>query len=364
MSELAVIEGGSRSVSQRPEIDLIAIARQADAALALGAQLIKSGLLPVAIKKPEAALAIIMKGQELGIPPMYALSHISIVNGSPALSAELMSALVHRAGHRLRIVETTEEMCLVNGTRSDDPEHTQPVSFSMTDARRAGVAHKDVWKKYPRAMLRSRAISELCRGMFSDVLAGASFTPEELGANVDAEGRMIEAEPEGIIHAQSPQHEEVNQRIHQLYWRLSDSDRPQMPFEEILDHAEKNELLAGAIVLYLSLPVEHRPSDMSFEEILDKAKEGPRKARAVIERLKVRLEQSQEQPQENIEDAEVVSSSSKLVILEDLAEKLGQSVEEAALEVVGKPFEELTAAEIENLILLLEEEGAEVPADE
>jgi hypothetical protein len=49
----------------------------------------------------------------------------------------------------------------------------------MEQAKRAGLATKDVWKQYPRAMLRARVVSEGIRTIFPGVLGGL-YTPEEV----------------------------------------------------------------------------------------------------------------------------------------------------------------------------------------
>lgn len=158
--------------------------------------ILKSGMAPRSVDTPEKILTIALKGRELAVPPMQALAHIHVVEGKPTMSAELMVALVQRAGHKLRVIETNDESCVVEGERRDDRKHPQRLEFTIEEARQAGVAGKQNWKRYPAAMLRARAISALCRFVFADVLMGASYTPEELGAEVDEEGRVVEAEDE------------------------------------------------------------------------------------------------------------------------------------------------------------------------
>ena len=59
--------------------------------------LAKSTLCPPHFKKPEDALFAILKGAELGLPPVYSLSNISVINGKPSLGTDLMVGLAKRS---------------------------------------------------------------------------------------------------------------------------------------------------------------------------------------------------------------------------------------------------------------------------
>jgi hypothetical protein len=156
------------------------------------ALLIESGFLPSSIRKPAQAIAIMLKGREMGIPPMQAFAHIHIINGKPCISAELMMALIfkHVPGARIHIQETTADICRIAVNRPGHP--ATMFTFSMEDARKADLLGKSVWKQYTRAMLRSRCVSEMARAVFPDALMGCSYTPEEMGAPVDDDGNVVE----------------------------------------------------------------------------------------------------------------------------------------------------------------------------
>ena len=129
--------------------------------------------------KPEAVFAAILFGEELGIGPMQSLNSIHVIEGKPGMAPELMRALVARAGHRIDVKEANSERVTLWGKRCDnDSEAT--VTWTMDDAKQAGLAGRGAWKTYPRAMLLARATSELCRMVFADVVAGLSYTPEEI----------------------------------------------------------------------------------------------------------------------------------------------------------------------------------------
>jgi hypothetical protein len=83
--------------------------------------------------------------------------------------------------------------------RADDPDYTFEVTWELRrngdgnpNAEEAGLLGKQVWKNYPAAMLKSRAITQVARDACEEVLFGLHYTPEELGAEVDAEGEPVE----------------------------------------------------------------------------------------------------------------------------------------------------------------------------
>lgn len=154
---------------------------------------LQSGLLPSSIKSAAAAVTIIAKGRELGIPALYALSKISIINGKPACEAELMLAMIYRdhGDNAVIPVETDATHATFQYKRRGWPEY-RTHTFTIEEARQAKLLGKATWQEYPPAMLRSRCISALARIGFADTLGGL-YTPEELGARVvvDADGSVI-----------------------------------------------------------------------------------------------------------------------------------------------------------------------------
>jgi len=142
-----------------------------------------SNLLPQAYQKqPANILVAIEYGEALGLAPMVAIQQISVIQGKPTMSAQLMGALVRQAGHRLRIaVDEKTKSVVAELTRSDDPDFTFRSVWSMDRAQAAGLSGKGgSWKTYPLAMLKARAITEVCRDGCPEVLAGVAYTPEEL----------------------------------------------------------------------------------------------------------------------------------------------------------------------------------------
>lgn len=141
--------------------------------------IVKTNFVPQAYRgKPLEALACVLAGRELGIGTMEALREIAMVNGRPALSAKLMAGLVRRRGHSIS-GELGPDRAVVTGTRADTRD-TMTVTWTIEMARRAGLDGKDNWKQYPEAMLWARAVAQLCRALFPDVITAVSHEPDEM----------------------------------------------------------------------------------------------------------------------------------------------------------------------------------------
>lgn len=155
--------------------------------------LVKSGLLPPGIKSGPQAIAIALKGQELGIPIMQSYAHINIIQGKPTVSAELMLSLIYKncPGAVVNFTRMDDKCCMIESQRPGGKIHS--FKFDESDAKSAGLLGRGSWKSYPRAMYRSRCISEMARSMFPDAIMGCSYTPEEVDPEADVD--FSSAEP-------------------------------------------------------------------------------------------------------------------------------------------------------------------------
>lgn len=155
--------------------------------------LVKSGFLPPAINTWQKATAMIMYGKELGMGPMESIQSIDVIQGKPTQKPQSMKAMVHKKlpAAIFRVVESDDKKCVIEAARPGDPPMKYP--FTIEDAQRLGLVNKDNWKKQPKVMLQWRCIGHVARTVFPDCLSGVSYTPEEMGAQVDDEHNVIEA---------------------------------------------------------------------------------------------------------------------------------------------------------------------------
>lgn len=166
-------------------------AQQLDAYIRNAEQLAKANLLPPAYREnPANVLLAIQTGAPLGFTAMQSISGIHIINGKPTMSADMIAAAVRRAGHKLR-VEGDDMSATARLVRADDPDYEFKSVWTMERAERAGLLSNSSWRKYPAAMLKARAITEVARQGANDALYGVIYSPEELGASVDETGAVV-----------------------------------------------------------------------------------------------------------------------------------------------------------------------------
>lgn len=139
----------------------------------------KSGILPKGVDTPQKAIAIIMRGREIGLTSMQALTTIYVVEGRTQMSADLMVGLILTSGkceYFDPVVISSEVVTYVTKRRGSSRE--VEMSWTIADAERAGLLTKDVWKKYPMSMLTARCKSALGHAVYPELVAGI-YTPEE-----------------------------------------------------------------------------------------------------------------------------------------------------------------------------------------
>lgn len=141
----------------------------------------QSSLIPAEYRGKPADIVWAMDiGDALGVPYTQVMQSMVVARGKMTMSADLMGAVVRRAGHKLRLREDGDSVTATL-IRADDPDYEFTVAWDKAKAQAAGLwGSRGPWQQYPRQMLRARAITEVCRQGASDALAGTVYTPEEL----------------------------------------------------------------------------------------------------------------------------------------------------------------------------------------
>ena len=188
------------------------IVRSVDDLARIGKMMAVSGYFQDAREAAQAAVKV-QAGMEMGFGPFTSMTGIHIIQGRPSVGANLMaSAVKTNPRYDYRVREMTDQACrieffeIIGGKR----ESIGVSEFTLADGKKAGTKNLD---KFPRNMLFARAMSNGIRWFCPDAFNGNTvYTPEELGADVDEDGNIIEvphveviqpkAEPEPVATAE------------------------------------------------------------------------------------------------------------------------------------------------------------------
>lgn len=167
---------------------LIPTRDELSAVVQLGEAMAASGFFKDSTKAAQMVVKI-LAGAEYGLSPVQAATGIHIVEGKVTLSANTQAALIKRSGkYTYRVVEMTDERCEIAFFEDDksagDWVEIGRSSFSMADAKKAGLADRQTWKRYPRNMLFARALSNGATWYCGDVFNSPVYDPDELAADV------------------------------------------------------------------------------------------------------------------------------------------------------------------------------------
>ena len=197
---------------------------------------VASGMFGTDMDKIAKGITKIMAGQELGLAPFASMRAVHVIEGNAALSANTMAGMVKSSGrYDYTIVKKELDGCTIDfyeyqkgkrvkvGTESFDIDEARmagmfdpecpnaPMEHNLRDIQKRGrggstyMKHntcncKDNWKNYPKAMMFARAISNGVRTYCPDVFSGMLvYTPDELNAQVRADGTVIDMDADGNI---------------------------------------------------------------------------------------------------------------------------------------------------------------------
>lgn len=163
--------------------------------------------------KPNDTMAAILRGMEIGLNPMQALSSIAVINGRASLWGDAMPALVQRAGHHIDVDyegQGDNLTAVATLTRGDTGKIVRR-TFSIADAKRAGLLGKQgPWQQYPQRMIAHRARAWAIRDGAADALMGMQVAEETSDYGPDAardvtpqaaprRGGVVYAEPDPVV---------------------------------------------------------------------------------------------------------------------------------------------------------------------
>lgn len=166
-----------------------------------------------------------------GLHPIEAVQRYHIIQGRPSMRADAMLAEFQANGGICTWAKTTEQECEAVFAHPKLCPKGLTVRYTLADAKKAGLAEKDIWKKNPADMLVARVISRGIRRVMPGVVAGI-YTPEEAG----------DMEPHApILEASFREAPDAGPDV-----RDADPDRDNTPAARPIDWADYSDRLIGS----------------------------------------------------------------------------------------------------------------------
>lgn len=162
----------------------------------LAESIAQSGLF--GMKTKDQALALMAISQAEGRHPALAARDYDIIQGRSAKKAEAMQRDFLEAGGKVEWHELTDTKA--DATFSHPAGGTVRITWDTERAKIAGLLGKDMYKKYPRQMLRSRVVSEGVRTVYPAATSGM-YVPEEIA---DFDGKTINGTAQPIAELSPP----------------------------------------------------------------------------------------------------------------------------------------------------------------
>ncbi len=169
--------------------------------MTIGKTMASSGYFQDA-KQAAQAVVKILAGREMGFGPFASMTGINIIKGKPAIGGNLMAAAVkahHKYDYQVVVLDAdTCELAFFEGAK----ELGRSI-FTKEDAKAAEVGRMiakgvsgSMMTRFARNMLFNRAMSNGVRWYCPDVFLGSPvYTPDELGAQLNASGDIIDLTP-------------------------------------------------------------------------------------------------------------------------------------------------------------------------
>lgn len=128
---------------------------------------------------PEQALTIMLIAQAEGRHPMSAAKDYDIINGKPAKKAEAMLRDFLASGGKVEWHKLADDGA--EATFSHPQGGTVRIDWNKARMVQAKITNEAMYTKYPRAMYRSRCVSEGVRTVCPSATGGL-YVPEEVRA--------------------------------------------------------------------------------------------------------------------------------------------------------------------------------------
>lgn len=169
----------------------------------------RAGLIPKHLETNAQAVGAILFCKQIGVPPLIGIGQVACIHGKFTAYGSLFTALAQRdpdfgSDEIFYLDEEQNKICSENKnlnapawacvvrTKKKNSPFINEFVFTMDEAQQAGIV-RNVWKTYPKDMLRWKALARAYRTTYPAALNGilmyedikSDWEPKEVGPKVD-----------------------------------------------------------------------------------------------------------------------------------------------------------------------------------
>ncbi len=157
----------------------------------------------------------ISAGRAFGLDAFTSLNCFDVIQGRVTMRASLRSALTEKAGWHWIFVAHDDKMCSLIATKEskvyagmDGKPHV--FTYTMDDAKKAGLDKKDNWQKNPMDMLFARCITRLQRRVCPSATLGMDIADSTEPFTIES---VIDATEQRIADKSASKADELRERL-------------------------------------------------------------------------------------------------------------------------------------------------------
>lgn len=181
-------------------------------------------------KKPDEILSLMFLANAQGQHPAIVAMEYDVIQGRPALKTTSAQSRFQMSGGKIQWLERSDVKASAKFYHEAGGELV--ITWTIDRAKQAGLAGKDMWKKYPAQMLSARVMAEGVRAVYPACLSGF-YTSEEVKDFSDTTPAQITQ----IAKNQTPI--ETTVEVIDEDVRDAMSDQLDSRIEKMLDYMEK-----------------------------------------------------------------------------------------------------------------------------
>lgn len=175
--ELAKIADGTKQVNPN-DPNAIFSPNGLKQALMVCEHFLASKSLPKSYSNSFQVLMAVQAGRELGMKPVESINGMMIINGQIKLWGTALTGRITKEGYKIKWGDCSKIKASVSVIGPDDKE-TSPETYTIEEAKEAGLLGKSNWSGHPKTMLRWRALGNAVKFNFPHLLQGMSLVEDD-----------------------------------------------------------------------------------------------------------------------------------------------------------------------------------------